>query len=165
MNCKSISFLGLALAAALAGTTASAAVTEASSTMTVSAQLTTACEVSASPAIDFGTFAALLSSNDRTSSTGSTLQVACSHDALPKIYVSNAREMTNGTDVLPFNLSLTAGAAANDLASTSGAANSLTVTQDGAMHDVVIYGRVAATNFQALSSGSYTTDVTVAVVY
>lgn len=163
MNTKNLSLLGVALAAALAGTTASAA--EDTSTMTVSATLTTACEVSSASSISFGSFAALESTGDKTADSGSTFQVACSSSAVPKIYVSGTREMVNGANVLPFNLSLTSGAAADDLASTSGGADSLTVTQDGSLHDVVIYSSVAAADFKALPSGSYTTNVTVAVVY
>lgn len=163
MNKKSVSLLALALAAAFSANAALAA--EDTSTLSVSAELTTACEVSAASTIDFGSFAALLSTGDKTANSGSTFQVACSASAAPTIYVSGTREMINGANALPFNLSLTSGAAADDLSGDSGAADSLTVTQDGAMHDVVIYGRVAATDFQALPSGAYTTDVTVHVVY
>lgn len=162
MNKNTVSLLALALAAAFAGAASAA---EDTSTLSVSAELTTACEVSAASSIDFGSFAALLSTGDKTANSGSTFQVACSNSATPTIYVSGTREMANGANVLPFNLSLTAGAAADDLSSDSGAADALTVTQDGALHDVVIYGKVAATDFQALPSGSYTTDVTVHVVY
>jgi spore coat protein U-like protein len=162
MNKNSVSLLALALAAAFAG---SATAAEDTSTLSVSAELTTACEVSAASSIDFGSFAALLSTGDKTANSGSTFQVACSNSATPTIYVSGTREMANGANVLPFNLSLTAGAAADDLSADSGAADALTVTQDGALHDVVIYGKVAAADFQALPSGSYTTDVTVHVVY
>jgi spore coat protein U-like protein len=156
------SLLALALATTFAG---SAAAAEATSTLSVSAQLTTACEVSAAASIDFGSFAALASSGDKTANSGSTFQVACSNDAVPTIYVSGTRAMSNGTDALPFNLSLSSGASANDLGVDAGTANSLAVTQDGALHDVAIYGKVAAADFQGLSSGNYTTDVTVHVVY
>jgi spore coat protein U-like protein len=163
MNTKNVSLLALALAASLASTSALAL--EDTSTMTVSANLVTACEVSPTSSIDFGNITALLSTGNQTADSGSTFQVACSADAIPSIYASGTREMANGTDVLPFNLSLTAGAASDDLPSVSGSAASLTVTQDGAMHDVTIYSRVAATDFQAITSGAYTTNVTVAVVY
>jgi spore coat protein U-like protein len=160
---KQISILALALASAFAASSAMAA--EAQSTMTVSAQLVTACEVTATSAIDFGPITALLSTGDQTANSGSTFQVACSQDAVPTIYASGARVMSNGTDSLPFNLSLVSGAAANDLPSTSGSAAALTVTQDGDFHDVTLYARTLAANFAALTSGSYTTNVTVAVVY
>ena len=163
MNIKTVSLLGLAMAAALASTASVAA--EANSTMTVSAELTTACEVSAASSIDFGAFAALLSTGDKTADSGSTLPVACSNSATPTIYASGTRTMVNGANSLPFNLSLSSGAAADDLGTDAGTADTFTWTPDGALHDVVIYGMVAATDFQALPSGSYTTDVTVHVVY
>lgn len=163
MKSKTVSLLGLALAAALASTASFAF--EDTGTLTVSAELTTACEVSAASSIDFGSFAALLSTGDKTANSASTLQVACSNSATPTIYVSGTRSMANGANVLPFNLSLASGAAADDLGVDAASADTFTLTQDGALHDVVIYGMVAATDFQALPSGSYTTDVTVHVVY
>lgn len=160
---RKIATLSLALVAILGSGLAVAA--EDTSTLTVSATLTTACEVSAASAISFVDFAALASTGNQTANSGSTFQVACSADATPTIYASGTRSMTNGVDNLAFNLSLTAGAAANDLPSTLGTAAALTVTQDGSLHDVALYAKTDAANFKALSSGNYTTDVTVAVVY
>jgi spore coat protein U-like protein len=160
---KTLTTLALAMAAALGCTVAFAA--EDTSTLTVSANLTTACEVSAASAIDFGSFAALASTGDRTANSGSTFQVACSADAEPTIYASGNRIMLNGAAELPFNLSLTSGAAADDLPSDSGSATALAVTQDGDLHNVVLYAKTFAADFKSLPSGAYTTDVTVAVVY
>lgn len=160
---KIFTTLALAIAANLGCSAAFAA--EDTSTLTVSATLTTACEVSAASAISFGSFAALASSGDRTANSGSTFQVACSADALPTIYASGDRIMLNGTAELPFNLSLASGAAADDLPVDSASATALTVTQDGDLHDVVLYAKTFAADFKSLPSGAYTTDVTVAVVY
>lgn len=158
-----LGLLALALASVFATNAAIAA--EDTSTLTVSATLTTACEVSAASSMSFGSFAALASSGDKTADTGSTFQVACSADASPTIYSATARTMSNGTDTLPFNLSLTAGAATNSLATASGTADALTVTQDGDLHDVVIYGKTHAADFKDLSSGAYSASIVVAVAY
>jgi spore coat protein U-like protein len=138
----------------------------ADSTLTVSATLTTACEVSPTASISFGSFAALASTGDMTANSGSTFQVACSNSATPTIYATGTRSMVNGgTNLLPFNLSLTSGAASDDLPSDSGTASTFTLTQDGSLHDVVLYAKTAAADFKGLPSGPYTTDITVSVVY
>ena len=157
------------VAAALASLTIGGAAVAAtsSSTMTVSATLTSACTVSSTSAIAFGSFAALASTGDKTANSGSTFQVACSASASPTIYAVGTRSMSDGVipSLLPFNLSLTSGAAANDLPLTQGTATALTVTQDGDLHDVVIYAKTLASNFKSLPSGPYTTTVTVSVDY
>ena len=137
----------------------------ASSTMTVSGTLTTACEVSGTSTISFGNFAALSSTGNKTADSGSSFQVACSNSASPTIYATGTRKMLNGTYELPFNLSLTSGAASDDLPSSSGTAAALTVTQDGTLQDVAIYAKTLASDFRGLPSGAYTTNVTVSVAY
>jgi spore coat protein U-like protein len=164
MNMKKTSLLALALAASLAGTSAMAA--EDTSTMTVSATLVTACEVSPTSSIAFGNITALLSTGDQSADTAGSFTVACSNSATPTIYATGTRSMSNGTHSLPFNLSLTAGAAADDLPSILANAIAITpITQDGAMQPMTIHGSVAATDFQDISSGAYTANITVAVVY
>ena len=159
---KKLSLLSVALAAVLACGTAAAGT--ASGTLTVDATLTAACEVSPTSQIHFGSFDALLSTGDIDANSGSTFQVACTTGLAPKIHASAARSMSNGVDSLPFNLSLTSGGT-DDLASTSVSAQAIAITQDGAMHDVVLYGRVLASDFAPLSAGAYTGDVTVSVEY
>lgn len=165
MNAK-ITKLALALGSmALAGSAMAASVND---TLTANLTLTSACEVSPSSTIEFGSKVALASVSAATSSTASTFQVACSADAnSPTIYAAPTREMKKGGlgTAIPFNLSLTAGAIADDLPSTLGTADSLgPLSQDGAFHDVVIYGR-APNTWAALPSGAYTGTVLVTVVY
>jgi spore coat protein U-like protein len=142
---KQVSLLAVALASlamcgsVLAGT--------ASSTTTVDATLTTACEVSATSAIHFGTFAALESTGDKTADSGSSFRVACSSGAVPKIYSLSAHTMVSGANNFPFNLSLTAGAASDDLPATGVTGVDPGMTKDGSLHDVVLYGKVLAANF------------------
>jgi spore coat protein U-like protein len=165
MNAK-ITKLALAIGAMLiAGSAISATV---NSTLTANLTLTSACEVSPASSIDFGSKVALASVEAATSSTASTFQVACSADATaPTIYAAATRLMQIGGEGtgIPFNLSLSAGAAADDLPSVLGSAVPLgALTQDGAFHDVVIYGK-APNSWAALPSGAYTGTVLVTVVY
>jgi spore coat protein U-like protein len=158
---KSVGLLGAALAAMSICGAAVAATSV--STMTVGATLTAGCEVSATSGISFGTFLALSSTGDKTADSGTTFKVACSSGAAPNLYAVGTREMANGADVLPFNLSLTAGAAADDLAAVTGTA--LAITKDGSPQDVVIYAMTRAADFKALPAGNYTTTVAMTVEY
>ncbi len=138
---------------------------EATGDVLVSATLSAGCEVSApSAAINFGTFAALTSTGDKSANSGSTFQVACSSSATPTIYSATARSMTSGGNSLPFNLCLSSCTGSNDLAAAS-AGDALTITQDGTLQTVTLYGRVLATNFAGLPTGAYSQTATVAVVY
>lgn len=158
--------LALAIAAmTMAGGAWSAEVTD---TLTANLTLTSACEVSPTSTIAFGSKVALASSTAAIANTASTFQVACSASATaPTIYAAATRQMqiANAGDAIPFNLSLTANAPTDDLPSTSGTAVSVgTLTQDGAFHDVVIYGK-AANSWAAFVSGAYTETVLVTIVY
>lgn len=165
MNAK-ITKLALALGAmAMAG---GAMATEVTDTLTANLTLTSACEVSPSSTIEFGSKVALASVSAATASTGSSFQVACSADATPpSIFAAATREMKKGGagTGIPFNLSLTSGADSDDLPVDLGSKVSLgALTQDGAFHDVVIYGK-APNTWAALPSGAYTGTVLVSVSY
>jgi hypothetical protein len=145
---------------AVAGTT--------SGNLVVSATLTSGCEVQAG-SIAFGSIVTLASVGDKTADSGTTFKVACSSDVTPTIASTTVRSMSDGAGtphLLPFNLSLTPGAAADDLATTTPVA--LTITQDGTMQTVPLYGKVLAANFtgaNALPAGSYTNTMIVDVAY
>src|SRR5579862_3340049 len=87
------------------------AVTTQTGNLTVSAALTSACSVSAAPAISFASFSTL-AGVDQTANSGTSLQVACSAGLTPVMFVSGTRAMvdTGGLNPIAFNLSLTAGA-------------------------------------------------------
>jgi spore coat protein U-like protein len=136
-----------------------------SSTVTVDATLVSACEVSPTAAIHFGDITTLASSGDKTANSGSTFQVACSSDVAPLISTTASRIMLFGAVPLPFNLSLTSGAAADDFPPT---ATGLSMTKDGTLKTVTLYGKVLAANFtgaNAKIAGAYTVDLTVALAY
>lgn len=158
----------LALAIAAMTMAGGAWAAEVTNTLTANLELTSACEVSPTSTINFPSRVALASSLAAEASTVSTFQVACSASATaPKIYAAATREMQIGGagSAIPFNLSLTAGAAADDLPSTSGTAATIAgFTQDGAFHDVVIHG-MASNNWATFVSGSYTETVLVTIVY
>lgn len=142
--------------------------TEVTDTLTANLTLTSACEVTPTAAIEFGSKVALASVSAATANTASTFQVACSASAAPPtIYAAAAREMKKGGTgtAIPFNLSLSSGADSDDLPGTVGEAVSVgALTQDGAFHNVVIYGK-APNTWAALPSGAYTGTVLVTVVY
>lgn len=161
---QQVGLVAVAIASmAISGVAAAAA---ADSTMTVSATLTSGCIVSSASAIGFGSFTALAVTGDKTADSGSTFQVACSNSATPTISSATTRQMANGSNVLPFSLSVVS-AGGTDLSAVSTAGSSLpgTYVQDGDLHDVVIYAKTLASNFKSLPSGAYTADMTVSVTY
>jgi hypothetical protein len=68
---------------------------------------------------------------------------------------------------MPFKLSLTAGAASNDLPATGATAAGLSIVQDGTAKVVPLYARLAMADFKAMPAGTYTNGsaVTVSVLY
>jgi spore coat protein U-like protein len=137
--------------------------------LTMSAALVAGCEVSTGGAIDFGNITALASTADTTADSGITFQVACSSGVSPTISSATTRSMKEdaGAHLLPFNLSMTPGAAANDLP-TSGTTRALSFTQDGTLQTVTIYGRVVAANYSGtnvLPLGSYRNTMVMNVAY
>ena len=161
MNKKSVSLLALALASVFAGAASAGQVT---STMTVSATIEAGCKVSSASSIAFAPIAGLDTAGDMNANSGSTFQVACSNGATVGIYSADTREMKQGSDVIPFSLSL-AEDGSTPLSSSSATPTAFAGIQDGSDHDVVIYGHVANGDFKGKPIGAYTTDITFAVVY
>lgn len=160
---KNVSLAAVAMASLVMCGSAVAA--QSDSVLTVDATLTSACEVSSAAAISFGTFSTLAAA-DQTADSGSTFSVACSTDMVPTIFATGARTISNGADTLAFNLSLTSGAAADDLPSTLENAVGLSVLQDGTAKTVTLYALLAKANFASLPAGTYTgSAVTVSVLY
>jgi spore coat protein U-like protein len=161
---QKVSLVAAALASfAMCGTVAAA---QSDSVLTVDATLTSACAVSAAAAISFGSFSTL-ATVDQTADSGSTFTVACSVDMEPAIFVTGTRTIINGANTMPFNLSLTSGAAADDLPATLALASVLPLVQDGTAKVVPLYARLAKANFGSLPAGAYTNGsaVTVSVLY
>lgn len=153
------------VAAGMASVTGIAMAGTSSSQVLVSATLVSGCEVSPNAAIAFGNVSTLLSAGDQIADSGTTFQVACSTDAVPTIASATARKMTKGANNLPFNLSLTSGAASDDLPTTPTA---LTLTKDGTLQTVTLYAKVLKSNFtggNALPGGAYTGTMTVDIAY
>lgn len=161
---KNVSLAALALTSLVVCGTAAAA--QSDSVLTVGATLTSACAVSAGATISFGSFSTL-AAVDQTADSGSTFTVACSVDMTPTIFVTGTRTIINGVNTMPFNLSMTSGAAADDLPATLALAAPLTVVQDGTDKVVPLYARLVKANFGTLPAGAYANGsaVTVSVVY
>jgi spore coat protein U-like protein len=134
--------------------------------LTVGATLTAGCTVQAGT-IAFGNIIALAATGNVTADSGTTFKVACSNGAVPTIATTTTREMSDGASaVLPFQLSMTAGAAADDFPSSSPA--SLSLVQDGTLKTVTIYAKVLASDFTGANAkpvGAYTQTVVVDVAY
>jgi spore coat protein U-like protein len=139
---------------------------QSNSVVTVNATLTSACEVSAGAAISFGSFSTL-AAVDQTADSGATFTVACSSDMTPMIFATGTRTIINGANTLAFNLSLTSGAAADDLPATLALAAPLTLVEDGTAKVIPLYARLAKANFGSLPAGAYANGsaVTVSVSY
>lgn len=161
---KNVSLAALALASLMVCGTAAAA--QSDSVLTVDATLTSACAVSAGATISFGSFSTL-AAVDQTAGSGSTFTVACSSDMTPLIFATGTRTIINGANSLPFNLSLTEGAEADNLPATLALATALTLTKDGTAKVVPLYARLAKANFGSLPAGAYANGsaVTVSVSY
>ncbi len=131
-------------------------------TLTVNATLTSACSVSLASTI---TLAFGAQDADTSESSLDSFQVACSSDLTPTIYATGARVMKNALIELPFNLSLTEGALANDLPTESPGVT-FTLTKDGDLHTVPLYASVSKDVFKGLAGGTYTTaGISVIVAY
>jgi hypothetical protein len=157
--------LGALLAAGMVMGSASVSAATATGAMTVSATLTSACTVSNS-ALTFASAAALTSSADVTGDTAGSLLIACTTGTSPTIWSDTVRTLVNGGNSFAFNLSQTAGAAADDLPTTSGAAEAITgYTANGTPIAVPIYGKILAANFGSKPAGVFTKAVTLSVNY
>lgn len=143
-----------------------AAAAQSDSVLAVGATLTSACAVSAGATISFGSFSTLALA-DQMADSGSTFTVACSVDMVPTIFAAGTRTIINGASSIPFNLSLTSGAAADDLPATEALAAGLTMEQDGTVQVVPLYARLVKANFTSMPGGAYANGsaVTVSVVY
>jgi len=165
MNKKSVSLLALALAAAFAGSAGATILPHADSNLTVSATLTSACEVSEASSINLGSYNALESAGDMTGDSKSTFQVACSSDLTPAIYATGNRYMANGANHITFGLGLSADDAMEDALPAAPGGASFTLTKDGSLHDVVLYAYAANSAFKDKPSGAYTAPIVVSVEY
>jgi spore coat protein U-like protein len=158
---------GIAAVVVMTSSAGVATAATASGNMAVGATLTTGCAVDAGAAIAFGNIVALISTGDVLADTGTTFKVACTTGVTPTISTITTRAMVDGSaNTLPFNLSLTAGAVADDF--PSGTPGTLTLTQNGAMQTITIYGRVAVANFTGANVkplGGYSKTVVVDVTY
>jgi spore coat protein U-like protein len=160
---QKLGLVAVAVAAITLSATAPAA--QSDGTLAVDATLVSACTVSSTATISFGSFSSQ-TAGDTTANSGSTFLVACSSDLTPLIFATGTRTLVNGGNILPFNLSLTSGAATNDLPLTLGTAEALTVTQDGAPHAVLLYARALTANYAGLPAGVYNAGtITVSVSY
>ena len=139
-----------------------------SSTLTVEANVTANCTVSAG-SVNFGTVNPISGSNDDASGTFS---VACTSGtgwtATAGVGSGSgasfaARRMTSGTNLLNYNLYTSSGYATvwGDGTGTTG---TITGTGNGSAQSTTVYGRVASGQ-TSVPPGSYTDSVSVTITY
>ncbi len=135
-------------------------------TLQVDATLVSACTISGSPVISFGSFSSQLA-GDKTADSGTTLMVACSSDLTPLISAAGARVLVKGANNLPFNLSQTADAVADNLPLTVATGEAIVgFTKDGTPYPVHLYARALTAGYLGLQSGLYNAaPITVSVSY
>ncbi len=83
-------------------------------TLVVNAEVVSACKVSDGATIAFGDVNRS-AGHGNDGDSGTTFKVSCSSDLTPSIYATGTRTVVKGTDILPFDLSLTSGAATDAL--------------------------------------------------
>ncbi len=156
----------LALALASVGMSGVAVAAQSDGLLSVSAELTSACAVSASPSISFTGFSTLATAN-QVANSASTFAVACSSDLTPTIFATGVRKIgISNAETLTFNLSLVSGESGTPIPAIEGSAATLTLTKDGTPKNVPLYATLLAADFNALPAGTYTSNgVTVSVKY
>ncbi len=137
-----------------------------SNNMDVTADLIASCSIVGVPSMTFSG-AALNSTPFLAGDTGDSLYVACTTGTAPTIWVDGDRTLTKeGTSsTVDFNLSLSTGAASNDLPTSSSSEPQAIpdYTANGAPQRVTLYGRIP--NVSGKPAGVYVTHLTVGVNY
>jgi len=137
-------------------------------TFTVSASHASAqsCTVGSGGTLSFTGIVALASTASQTTDSGQSFKVRCDSGVTGtlRLYSATPRVLRNGANSLPFNLSLTSGAASDDLP-TNSPGTSFSVAPDGLDHAVTMYAKVFTQDFRALHGGLYSASITVTVEY
>jgi hypothetical protein len=128
--------------------------------------LAQSCTVAPGATLAFPTIAALASTHNQTTDTGQSFKLACDSSVAGILRLSSdtPRAMNYGAYSLPFNLSLSSGAANNDL-STFSPGTQFTVARDGQPQTVVLYAKIFARDFKALPAGRYSASIMLTVDY
>ena len=123
------------------------------------------CTVASGATLSFGAIVALASTGDVTSNSGSSFWVNCTSDVTttPALYSATSRTLQSGSNNLPFALS-GVSAGSTELPATS-PGMSLGITKNGTNQTVTLYGKVLATDFRALPSGSYSRVISLTLEY
>lgn len=128
--------------------------------------LAQSCTVASGATLAFPVIVALASTGDQTTDSAQSLKVACDSAVTGtlRLYSGTARVMSNGAHSLPFNLSLSSGAASNDLSTLSPGAP-FDLGRDGQPHTVTLYAKIFARDFKSLPAGPYSASITLTVEY
>jgi len=151
----------ITLAVLLAVASGAATAATVSNTMTVTATITQSCTLSPTSTLSFGD---LVAGGSDVTATSSGVSLLCTKGSSPKIYSASDRKIINGTEEIPFNLSLTSGASADDLPTTAPTETNLPTTT-GEAQVIPIYGRIPAANYLTKTAGAYSGTVVLNVDY
>ncbi|WP_426177646.1 spore coat protein U domain-containing protein [Massilia sp. TWR1-2-2] len=124
------------------------------------------CTVVQGATLVFPPVVALASGGSPTTDTGHSFKVSCDPSVVStlRLHSVSPRLMSNSIHQLPFNLSLSSGAASNDLA-TAAPGTPVTITRDGQGQVVVLYAKIYAASFRSLPGGAYSATLTLTLEY
>lgn len=123
------------------------------------------CTTASGATLAFGAIPALASTGDVSTNSGSSFWVNCTSDVAttPALYSSTPRTLLSGANSLPFALSGAAPGGAELPSAFPGMA--LGITKNGSNQTVTLHGKVFATGFKGLPSGSYSRAISLTVEY
>lgn len=123
------------------------------------------CTVATSATLSFGAVAALASTGDVTSNSGSSFWLNCTSDvtAAPMLYSATPRALTSGTNSLAFALSTVAPGGPEVPAASPGVP--LAFARNGTHQTVTLHGRIEASHFRSLPAGAYARSITLTIEY
>lgn len=124
------------------------------------------CTVASGGTLAFQGVVALASTGNQTTDSGQSFSVKCDSGVTGplRLYSMTQRVMRNSSYSLPFNMSLTSGAASNDLP-TAPPGTQINITRDGQNHPVTLYAKIFTQDFKSLPGGLYSASMTLTVEY
>jgi hypothetical protein len=124
------------------------------------------CTVASGGMLVFQGVILLASTGNRTTDSGQSFKVKCDSGVAGtlRLHSGTPRVMRNGSNNLPFNLSLTSGAPSNDLPTAPPGAQ-INITRDGLDHPVILYAKIYTEDFRTLPGGLYSASITLTVEY
>ena len=159
MNSK-LNKLALTIGALLiSGSVAAATATQ---DLSVSADIAASCEFGAAASLPFGTLTVSNLANGKNETTAAAVKITCTNTGVAaKLYGAATRQMTNGVNVLDYEVYTDAG---RTTAVGTAAVGGASVTADGTEQTVTLYGKTTSGQ-GAKASGSYSQALVLTVEF